>query len=118
MLNVENKKQIMTIFFAVALGIVAVFITAKYVSDSIQKENQRLKKEFESKMQKQMKEQEAAFINELQKNRQEMEAKMKMIVEETAKIRSREQTPKNNKVVPMQAFALQTPAGKRALTVL
>ncbi|MBF0479868.1 MAG: Flp pilus assembly protein CpaB [Candidatus Omnitrophica bacterium] len=125
MLNIENKKQILTIAFAAGLGLVAVLWTGQVVKESVQKQTSLLKKDFENKLQKQLNEQDEALASQLEKAKQEMKAQMasqmKRLAEETAK-NMRNQgaggSEKSAKVVPMQAFALQTPPGKRAVTIM
>ena len=48
-MNIENKKQLAIILFAVGLGLLAAVLTGQYIQNSIQDETKRLSREIEEK---------------------------------------------------------------------
>lgn len=104
-MNVENKKQLVIILFAVGLGLVAAVATGNYIQTRIATEHAQMVKEIEEKRVKPM--------------MQDMELMHKKIVE----LEKRPVQVINNNARPDQpslaksTLSLMTPAGKRAYTV-
>src|SRR3972149_10759434 len=65
-MNIENKKQIATIFLAVGLGLVATFLTGQYVQNNIAQQTKVLAKEYTQ--------QTAALKKEVELNKKDVEA--------------------------------------------
>lgn len=114
-MNIENKKQIATIFLAVGLGLVATFLTSQYVQNNIAQQTKILAKEYTQ--------QTTALQKELELNRQELSAlsqKHEMLVAQVQaqpKVVVQAEGEKAQQPVPQEAFSVVMPPGKRAMTL-
>ncbi len=102
-MNVENKKQIVIIVFAVFLGLVAAIATGNYIKESISAETNIIKRDIEEKRVKPM-------MQDMEVMRQQIKALESRPV---AVAGGGAQEP----VVAKSTLSLMTPAGKRAYTV-
>lgn len=122
LMNIENKKQVLTLALAVLLGIVAAVLTALYVKTQVE-ENTKL-------LAKQSQKMNAELISELEKVKQDMK---RVTSEQSALARKTEQIEKTARAQPtavsgfgsvpqqplqISAFSLKTPPGKRAVTIM
>lgn len=102
-MNVENKKQIVIIVFAVFLGLAAAFATGKYLEQSIAEQTRLIAKNIEETKVRPMMEQ------------------MTVMSQKIAELESRPVGVAGgapaDAVVPKSTLSLLTPAGKRAYTV-
>ena len=103
-MNVENKKQVMIIVFAVFLGLVAAIATGNYIQQSISDETKRMTKEIEEKKVK-------PLVQEMDVMRQQIKAL------ESRPIAVAGAEGQVAAAVPKSTLSLMTPAGKRAYTV-
>lgn len=103
-MNVENKKQLVIILFAVGLGLVAAVATGQYISTTISDETKRMTKEIEEKKVKPLAMQMAAMQDKIQA----LESRPMVMAGPGGG-----ETPG----VPKSTLSLMTPAGKRAYTV-
>jgi Flp pilus assembly protein CpaB len=103
-MNVENKKQLVIILFAVGLGLVAAVATGQYISTTIADETKRMTKEIEDKKVKPLAQQVAAMQEQIQALANRPVAAAAAGGGETSN-------------VPKSTLSLMTPAGKRAYTV-
>lgn len=106
-MNVENKKQLVIILFAVGLGLVAAVATGQYISTTMAEENKRIVKEIKEKEVK-------PLVQELTTMQQKIQAlENRPIAVAGAPGGGAVETPG----VPKSTLSLMTPAGKRAYTV-
>lgn len=120
--EVENKKQIMIIVFALVAGLIATFLVGSYVATRINEETQKLARQYE--MAQEQKEQQ--FNEQLAALNQKIvsvEQSAKKAIEESARLaaeRASQQRAGSVSVVkkPKPSLAGRTPPGKRAITVL
>jgi pilus assembly protein CpaB len=129
-LALENKKQLFIIVGALAAGLVAVILTSRYVTSSIQSQTASLaeqyndkQKEMASKIQQRSDQQLAAMAQELDRvKRQQAESERKQLdLIQQAQQAAKEQLAAQAelKVKPRKpSLALKTPAGKRAVPVM
>src|SRR3989304_2702883 len=117
-MNIENKRQIATVVLAVALGLVAAFLASQHVKNSIEAQTKRLAKEYE----KQIESQKSALMHEMERREQEFNKKMMEFVKAQQQIQQKQQQSTTNTVskpeIKKEVFSVNTPAGKRALTVM
>lgn len=120
----ENRKQALLILVAVIIGFLAVLLTSKYVTDTINQNTTQLKEEYDAKqqeivsqLQQQSEAQTAALREELEKLRQESDQKLQA---QMALMQQMQQQKAQAEVVkkPKPSLALRTPVGKRAVTVM
>jgi len=104
-MNVENKKQLVIILFAVGLGLVAAVATGQYISTTISDETKRMTKEIEEKKVKPLAQQMAVMQDKIQA----LESRPMVVAGAGGVI--------ENPGVPKSTLSLMTPAGKRAYTV-
>lgn len=120
-MNLENKKQIATIFLAVGLGLVAVFLTNQYVlrqqeeqakklNQTIQKTSAALAQQIDDQNRK---------LNALGAEQQAMATRQEQLIKQQiaqAQLQGAgaavERRPPS-----VESFALKTPPGKRAYTI-
>ena len=121
LLNVENKKQVLTLALAVLLGIVAAVLAAVYVQTKIEQQTKLLAKEYEKKN--------TGVISELERVKQEIK---KVSSDQAALSRKTDQIQQTVRTQPsgiavsgapqqpsqISAFSLKTPPGKRAVTIM
>ena len=109
-MNVENKKQFLTLILAIALGLVAAFLAAQFINNNVTQKTVEISTQLEKKMQ----DQSAALVQEMEKRDRELNKKVAELVRE-------QQTIIQKPTVEGQAasvFSLKTPPGKRAFTVM
>jgi pilus assembly protein CpaB len=113
-MNIENKKQLATIFLAIGLGLVASMLMSKVVSDKVEEQANVIAKEYQGRN--------TALVKEMDSTKQRLD---KLATDYQALAKRIEQQPVIREVAlksdkpPVQrtAFALRTPPGKRAITV-
>jgi pilus assembly protein CpaB len=113
-MNIENKKQLVTILLAVGLGLIASMLMSKVVNDKIDQQTKIIAKEYQARSATLVKEIDATK-QELARLTQEQQALAKRLAERPiipAEVHKQETPP-----VQRSAFSLRTPPGKRALTV-
>jgi Flp pilus assembly protein CpaB len=120
--EVENKKQILIIVFALIAGGVASFLVGNYVTTRINDETQKLARQYEM-AQKQKEQQFNEQLAALNQKIVSVEQSAKKAVEEAARLaaeRASQQKTGSAAVVKKAkpSLAGRTPPGKRALTVL
>ncbi len=121
-INLENKKQIATIFSAIALGAVAVFLTANYVQTSIQSQTKQLAQEYQKRN--------AGVFDELElvkRGLKQSEAAQAALEKQIEQVRKQPAqvivqqggpaTQPGEKGIDTTVFSGLTPPGKRAMTV-
>lgn len=118
-MNIENKKQFVTMLLAVGLGLMAAFLTSQYVKTSITQETKNLAQDYQGKNKALIQELEATKKNMMQlKKNQDLLAKQ---MRERPKIVPTQTkgtvVQKKKKIVDQSTFSVITPPGKRALTV-
>ena len=120
-MNLENKKQIATIFLAVGLGLVAAYLMSMHVKSSVEaqtkiiaaqvhKQNQELEKRF------QMVQGEMKKVIFKQDTLAKEQVNIKKLASRPVVVNQRGK--KNVPVVSKTRFAVETPSGKRAVTIL
>ncbi len=102
-MNVENKKQVMIIVFAVFLGLVAAVATGNYIQQSISEETKRMTKEIEEKRVK-------PLVQEMDVMRQQIKALESRPIAVAG-------AAGQEAAIPKSTLSLMTPEGKRAYTV-
>lgn len=115
-MNIENKKQFVIILIAIGLGLVAAFLTSQYVQNNIKAQTKALARDYGK--------QNAGFAKEIETLRKEIKRQRDEIVELDKKqsqykpgiAQAVTEAPKP--VVQMDSFAVRTPPGKRAVTIL
>ncbi len=119
--EVENKKQIMIIVFALIAGGVASFLVGNYVTTRINEETQKLARQYEM-AQKQKEQQFNEQLAALNQKIVSVEQSAKKAIEEAARLAaeraSQQKTTAAVAKKPKPSLAGRTPPGKRALTVL
>ncbi len=105
-MNVENKKQLVIILFAVGLGLVAAVATGQYISTTMAEENKRIVKEIKEKEVKPLVQELAA-----------MQQKIQALESRPIAAAGGGGAAVENPGVPKSTLSLMTPAGKRAYTV-
>ena len=105
-MNVENKKQLVIILFAVGLGLVAAVATGQYISTTISEETRRMTKEIEDKKVKPLAQQMAV-----------MQEKIQQLESRPIAVAGPGGGAVENPGVAKSTLSLMTPAGKRAYTV-
>lgn len=125
-MNPENKKQILIIMLAIAVGIVAAVATGGYVQNRIETERALMNKQLQAKqqefatMQQQSQERVDALTQEIVSMKQQQEEIKQQAIaaaQAAAKTMSVGAAGENEKV-RKPSLALRTPPGKRAVTVL
>jgi Flp pilus assembly protein CpaB len=112
-INIENKKQIAIILFAVGLGLAAALLTAQHVQMSIKQETRALAKEFEEGKIQPLVQQVDVLSHEVKS----LADKQAAVIQQQQELMAQKQgtsTPE----MPASTLAIRTPPGKRALTVL
>ncbi len=112
-MNIENKKQVATIFLAVGLGLVAAFLTSQYIQSAIQQQTALLAKEY-TKQSATLKKELEITKGEIGQLVQRQEALAKQLKEQPRVVQVAE-APKQ--IVDTSAFSIVTPSGKRAVTI-
>ncbi len=121
----ENKKQLLMIVGAVAIGVVASVMVAKYTNDQIAEERAKQTQIFEKK-QKAAEQKYNEQIADLNKKMIQVEQNAKKAAEDAARLAAAKAaasqpgpTPGGEAAVPKKkpSLALKTPPGKRAVTV-
>jgi len=112
-MNIENKKQIATILLAVGLGLVASMLMSKVVSDSINRETEKISKDYLNRS--------AGLVQEIDMTKRALN---KLTQDYAALTKKVDQRPVIRPTAairkpPIQktAFSLRTPPGKRAITM-
>jgi len=113
-MNIENKKQLATIFLAIGLGLAASMLMSKVVSDKVEEQTNVIAKEYQGRN--------TALVKEMDSTKQRLD---KLAIDYQALAKKMEQQSAIREVTlkpdkpPVQrtAFALRTPPGKRAITV-
>ncbi len=111
-MNLENKKQIITLGFAFAVGALAVFLTSQYVQNSIEIQTKQLAQNYEQKSK--------PLLQEIEGMKQVLrkvgEQQAALAKNQAAAVNRPQQAQQQS--VAMDVFSLRTPPGKRAMTVL
>ena len=125
----ENKKQLLIIVGAVALGIIAVVLTSNYVKVSIQNQTAVLaeqydtkQKEMVSQLQQKSEQQMAALAQEVERVKADNQAAMQrqmaaLQAQQAQQARMQPVAQAAPKAVRKPSLALKTPVGKRAITI-
>lgn len=116
-MNIENKKQFATILLAVGLGLVAAFLTSQYVEKNIERQTASLAQQYQKKN--------SVLIEELERVKTEVDTLAKRQID-LAKKQKMMKTVSSTvsgvggkvAIIEMGSFAVKTPAGKRALTIM
>lgn len=119
--EVENKKQIMIIVFALVAGGIASFLVGNYVTTRINEETQKLARQYEM-AQKQKEQQFNEQLAALNQKIVSVEQSAKKAIEEAARLAAERASQQKGAAAvvkkPKPSLAGRTPPGKRALTVL
>ena len=114
--NLENKKQIVIIVFAVGAGIIASALIGNYVSSKVNEETKKLAFQYEkaeAQKEKMYKDQMAGMSQKIA----EVEARAQKAAEDAVKAVAAQKAAPVNVVKKQPSLALRTPVGKRAITV-
>ena len=115
-MNIENKKQFVVILIAIGLGLVAAFLTSQYVQNNIKAQTKALARDYGK--------QNAGFAKEIETLRREIKrqrGEIKGIEKKQSQYKPgavHSTAAKPKPVVQMDSFAVRTPPGKRAVTLL
>ncbi|MCB9771509.1 MAG: Flp pilus assembly protein CpaB [Candidatus Omnitrophica bacterium] len=104
-MNVENKKQLVIILFAVGLGLVAAVATGQYIQNTITDETKRMTKEIEDKKVKPLAQEIAAMRDQIK------------VLASRPVAAGPGGGESGGGALPKSTLSLMTPAGKRAYTV-
>lgn len=113
-MNIENKRQVVTILLAVGLGLIASMLMSKVVNDKVDQQTQIIAKEYQGRS--------AALIKEIDASKQMLNklaqdhAALAKKVAERPVITQATGTP-TQQPVQQTIFSLRTPPGKRAITM-
>jgi Flp pilus assembly protein CpaB len=121
----ENKKQLLIIVGAVALGIIAAVFMSNYVKNSIQRQTAILaqqaeerQKEVIAQLQQRNDQQMAALAQELERTKSEQAAAMQKQMAAIQQLaQGRTQSTGQGRRISRTSLALKIPPGKRAVTV-
>ncbi len=117
LVNLENKKQIIIIAFAIGAGIVASVLVGGYVQSNVNEETRKLAHQYE-KAQAQKEQQYNDQINALNQKIGDVEMRATKAAEAAAKSLEAQKVAAQAIVAKKKpSLAKLTPAGKRALTV-
>lgn len=125
-MNLENKKQLATIIFAAALGLLTAFLTSQYVQSKISEQTAMLASEYQKKN--------AGVIQELEMVKKELvrQAKNQAALDQQQQQLRKMQQERQVQVVqaapqsqaeieamqPIEPLSFRTPRGKRAFTIM
>jgi pilus assembly protein CpaB len=120
-MNLENKKQITILSLAIGLGIVAASIIGKVVNEMVRKQSEAITADVQQKN--------AGLINELElvkTDMKKMAAQQQQLVQQQAQIKQQAISAAQVAMKPGEAatvadstiFAMVTPPGKRAVTIM
>ena len=117
-MNIENKKQMITMLLAVGLGLLAAFLTSKYVQLNITKQTEAIAQQYKSQrgeLEKQL----AATTDQVMKLTKNQELMAKQLRERPTIVPTQQmaQPVSGQGVLDNTAFTVVMPPGKRALTV-
>lgn len=113
-MNLENKKQFVTLLLAVGLGLVAVFWTSHVIQNSVNKQTAALAQAYDRKSAAQRDE----LLKEMQMQYRDLNQKLNDVEKRAAMAAAQSSTvQKTPQVVDSTVFAEVTPPGKRALTI-
>lgn len=118
--EVDNKKQILIIIFALIAGTIASFLVGNYVSERINEETQKLARQYEM-AQKQKEEQYNEQMAMLNQKIVKVEQDARKAIEDAARLAAERVQQKQGPAVVKKAkpsLAGRTPPGKRAITVM
>ena len=104
-MNLENKKQIAIVLLAIGLGLISAVLTGNHIQKSIDKERDRISKDFNEK-----------HIKPLHQQIKHLEQNVKKLASRPA-VAAPAQRDKTTAPVSKSSLALRTPAGKRAYVV-
>jgi pilus assembly protein CpaB len=117
LVNMENKKQVIIIIFAIAAGIVASALVGIYVSSKVNEETSKIAIRYE-KTQAQKEQQYNEQMAVLNQKIVDVEARARKAGEDAAKTAAAQKVASPADVAKKKpSLALRTPAGKRAITV-
>ncbi len=111
-MNIENKKQLATILLAVGLGLVAAFLVAQYIKTDINNQTRALALEYEKRSQ--------ALVQEIQATQAKIQKLETEVQAQKAMLAAGPKGAGGPGAQPVQvtSFAVKTPFGKRALTIM
>ncbi len=129
---IENKKQLVIIVVAVAVGVLATALTSSYVKNSIERQTATLAEQYEAKqkevvsqIQQRSDQQMSALAQELNKVKTEQNdmvqkqmAVMQQQLQAQQQAAAQAAAQSSTKSVRKPSLAVKTPAGKRAVTVM
>lgn len=117
-MNLENKRQIVTLLLAVGLGLVAVYLVGQYVQSTIQEQTRALAAEYQQKNEAVINEvgQMKQALGEMVRRQSELDQQQQQLRQEQSQVVSADGTTQT--VTPVPVFSLRTPEGKRAITVM
>lgn len=120
MINLENKKQILVIGLAVALGLIAVAMTSRYLDESIRRNNSLLAKQLTQEYEKRLAEQQKMIAQDMMELQRAMQSELQQVIKQQQAQQERVQRQQAEKKPQVQAkaFSVNTPPGKRAVTVM
>ena len=109
-MNIENKKQFTTFLLAIGLGLVAAFLTSQYIKNNVNQQTQALAKEYEKRN--------SGLIQDIEGLKQGQQQLAEQQAELARQPRGQAAPAPAQPAVQVTAFAVKTPFGKRALTIL
>ena len=107
MLNLENKKQLLTILVALAIGALCTVLVGNYVTESVNNQTRMIAQEFEEKKV-------APLIQQIEAMQREMQKMQQVQQSVVARGPGGQAAPS----APKSSLAFRTPPGKRAYTVM
>jgi len=126
-LILENQKQIYVIAGALAAGLLAVVLTSNYINNAIQGQTKALAEQYErkqaemaSEIQQRSDQQMAALAQELERVKTDQAEETKKQIEAVQKADRDAEEARERALARLRkpSLALETPVGKRAVTVM
>lgn len=111
-MNLENKKQVATFLLAIGLGMVAVFLSAQFIDRSIKSQAKQMAEEYQKKVQAERQ----AIMQEMDRREREISKRIAELIKQQQVAQKEPAEAKAEEV--KTSFALRTPPGKRAVTIL
>lgn len=120
----ENKKQLLLIVVAVAVGLLATIMTSNYVKQSIEQQTNTLAEQYDAKQKEmvaQLSQQSEAQIGALKQELQQVRVEQQQALQQQMAAMQAAQQARQAEIQKPKAkppLAMRTPEGKRAITVM
>ncbi len=118
----ENRKQLLFLVMAVAVGLIAVFVMSAQLESKMKADRDALAQQFDAsqkEMAAQLSQQSEAQINAVREEVQKVRAEQQEALQaQMAALQAAQEAKQTDVKKPKPSLALRTPAGKRAVTVM